>query len=137
MKNLFTYGTLMFSDVIHRIVHKKYPGQPAVVKGFKRTQIIGDVYPVAIPQNGACVEGVIYLNVNQKDCLRLDAFEGEYYQRIKTQAFESAKSEHPLFTCELYVLKAKYYKLASKKHWNPEAFSKNFIQSFTKRYPTR
>lgn len=46
MANLFTYGSLMFKEVIYQLTSKKdYESRKAVLKGYARRTVKDAVYP--------------------------------------------------------------------------------------------
>lgn len=58
-------------------------GLAARLNGFRRHAIRGETYPAVIAQAGASVTGVLYPDVSDADIVRLDAFEGSDYQRVR------------------------------------------------------
>ncbi len=76
--NLFTYGTLMYSDVMDPLCTQKYESTEATLKGYQRFHINYRQYPGLIQHPQSQVKGVIYFNINQKDLERLHSYENEY-----------------------------------------------------------
>lgn len=136
--NIFTYGSLMFPDVIENIVKQKYSSQNVFVKNIKRSKIVGDVYPVALQYtNAPALEGRVYFNVNRQDVTRLDRFEGEYYFRKEIPIYEDAALTKLMGKADIYLLKPKYRRLFSKTLWSPEEFRAKQMSRFNSRYPSR
>ena len=80
VRNLFTYGTLMFAPVWDSLIGSHYNSEPAVLGGFRRYAVKNEEFPVIRPDHDhACVEGIIYYGLSQSDFDNLDEFEGEYY----------------------------------------------------------
>jgi gamma-glutamylcyclotransferase (GGCT)/AIG2-like uncharacterized protein YtfP len=78
--NLFTYGSLMYPQVIYTLVSEKtYQTHAAVLKGFSRRQVKGKSYPGLLKSEDAEVEGLLYLCVIPKDVAILHGFEGREY----------------------------------------------------------
>lgn len=64
MTNLFTYGSLMFKEVIYSLTTKKdYKSSKAVLRGFSRYHVKGKVYPGITPEVDGEIEGVVYYDV--------------------------------------------------------------------------
>jgi gamma-glutamylcyclotransferase (GGCT)/AIG2-like uncharacterized protein YtfP len=64
MTNLFTYGSLMFKEVIYELTKvKDYKSSNATLSGFKRNHVKGKVYPGVTPAIDSEVQGVVYFNV--------------------------------------------------------------------------
>ena len=53
----------------------------ARLDGWSRHAIRGKTYPAAVPAIGACVEGVLWLDLDEDAMRRLDRFEGDEYAR--------------------------------------------------------
>ena len=92
--DLFCYGSLMFDPVWTRVVQGGYPAQPARLRGWRRGAVIGEDYPgalevLSVPTALATVladppvlDGVLYREISNDDLVRLDAFEGDDYDRV-------------------------------------------------------
>jgi gamma-glutamylcyclotransferase (GGCT)/AIG2-like uncharacterized protein YtfP len=64
MTNLFTYGSLMFKEVIYALTTiKDYRSSKAVLRGFSRYHVQGKVYPGITPEVDGEIEGVVYYDV--------------------------------------------------------------------------
>ena len=64
--NIFTYGSLIYPEVMKGVAGKLYSSCKAELEGFVRKQVKGKWYPGIIPQAGSKVEGILYLAVEQK-----------------------------------------------------------------------
>lgn len=58
---------------------------PARLAGFRRAPVHGVEYPGMVPAAGHAVEGVLYLGLPAAAWPRLDAFEGDEYQRSEVE----------------------------------------------------
>lgn len=68
MTNLFTYGSLMFKEVIYALTSvKDYRSSKAVLPGFSRYHVKGKVYPGITAEAEGEIQGVVYYDVNQQD----------------------------------------------------------------------
>jgi len=131
VKNIFTYGSLMFAPVWDSLVGNHYESEPAVLGGFRRYAVRDEEYPVIKPdKNNACVEGVIYYDVGDEDLGELDTFEGNYYTRQKVFVIAGSKR----VCAEVYVLRPRYYAIALPQPWDAEKFSHQGIHQFMARY---
>ncbi len=82
MKNLFAYGTLMCEDDHgRRLGLSSAAPMPGILKGYSRWSVKGEPYPALIQDEKNLVEGVVYRNAPDSAWDRLDAFEGEMYER--------------------------------------------------------
>ena len=132
MVNVFTYGSLMFDPVWSRVVAPGHDRCEAILTGYDRKAVRGEVYPVIVPSSTCSqVQGLVYLDVSVPDLARLDRFEGEYYFRKTEQVVTLNKTILP---AEIYVLKEEYYAIISTREWDPVHFSTTGIHSFMHRY---
>lgn len=82
MQHVFTYGSLMFDEVWHRVVAGRHRAMRGTVAGYERFEVRDETYPGMVAKEGASVDGVLHLDVDAEDLARLDAFEGDDYDRI-------------------------------------------------------
>ncbi len=80
--NLFTYGSLMFPEVWERITGLSGAGQPASLADHAARRIRGQTYPALVTAAGESTQGVLYVDVSPEAVARLDAFEGQFYERV-------------------------------------------------------
>lgn len=131
MAHLFTYGSLMFSSVWETIVSGNYPSTPAKLAGYQRFAVKGEDYPAIKPASEEIVvEGIVYFEVAGRDLTALDRFEGIYYQRSQV----TLNTESGTLQAETYVLRPRFYSLASTKPWDVDHFSKRGIKVFMAGY---
>jgi AIG2-like family. len=127
MVDLFTYGTLMYDPVWRSIVSGHYEFVQAELCGYQRFAVKGEDYPVIKPgAANASVTGVLYFGVSGKDLIALDAFEGTYYQRIGV----TLNTEKSTVQAQAYVLRPRYYCLASAKPWDTARFEQQGLARF-------
>jgi gamma-glutamylcyclotransferase (GGCT)/AIG2-like uncharacterized protein YtfP len=103
MKNIFTYGSLMYADIFSAVVQPTgisphaFTSHPAHLQDWRRHQIIGKPYPAAVPLRGHTIAGVVWLDVPPQAVQYLDAFEAVEYQRetvhVQTEAGASLEAE--------------------------------------------
>jgi gamma-glutamylcyclotransferase (GGCT)/AIG2-like uncharacterized protein YtfP len=128
---LFVYGTLMIPSVMYAVTTRKFRSADAVLRGYARYTVKGESYPGIIPETDAVTEGIVRLDVDELSLKRLDAFEGDLYQRTPISV-ETEKGA--IFNVETYIVKPEYRDSLSTKKWNLEEFSKNHLESFLKTY---
>lgn len=126
MAHIFTYGSLMFEDVWNQLVSEKYSYAPALLEGYARRCVKQEEYPVIFEAEES-VQGILYYDVEPHDIERLDAFEGEYYER-KTVLL------HNCIDAQVYVLKKKYYEIIENRPWDENAFATEGIKRFCELY---
>lgn len=132
MPNVFTYGSLMFDPVWSGVVNGSYDRYEAILQGYERKGVRGEVYPVIVPSPAPSqVQGIVYLDVSSSDMARLDLFEGEYYFRKTEQVVTLDMTILPV---EIYVLKEEYYAVIAPDEWDAEYFSTTGIHLFMQSY---
>jgi gamma-glutamylcyclotransferase (GGCT)/AIG2-like uncharacterized protein YtfP len=132
MPHLFCYGSLMFAPVWSRVVQGTYDHVEAQLRGFQRRGVQGEIYPCLISgSHQDIVEGVIYFHLNTADMARLDAFEGDLYERQTVTCVDAMQRSHEV---EVYVLKARYRSMATRTAWNARWFASEGLAQFLDKY---
>ena len=78
---LFVYGTLLFPDIMRRVIGRVLPSRPATLHGWARRGVRGERYPGVLPSLREKVEGKLCLGVDGATLQRLDVYEGEQFER--------------------------------------------------------
>jgi gamma-glutamylcyclotransferase (GGCT)/AIG2-like uncharacterized protein YtfP len=80
--HVFTYGTLMFSEVWQAVVGREFATVEATATGYAIYRVRDAVFPgiIAAGERDA-VRGVVYLDVDPTSITRLDLFEDDFYRR--------------------------------------------------------
>lgn len=116
----------MFPEIWQRVVRGSYCAQPATAAGFVRYALSDDTYPGMIPQVGATVDGVLYLDVDAQDVAALDAFEGAEYRRDNVTV---TLASGECLMVGTYIFTATHR--LSTASWEPDAFQMaRFIGSY-------
>ena len=122
----------MFSPVWDRVVAGNYLASSALLHGYARRAVIDEDYPVAFaarPQDS--ISGIVYYDVEPDDVRRLDIFEGDYYQRISVNLELPQLRE---ITADVYIVRQRYQRIISDRHWDPEDFQVNALSKFLADY---
>ena len=96
--SLFVYGTLMAPEVMHLLLDRNPPHEPARLPGFVRHPVLTKVYPGMIVSNpqaadrATAVQGMLYTQIAPGEMKRLDWYEGTAYTRIEVQV-ETANAD--------------------------------------------
>ena len=77
---LAVYGTLLDAEV-RRLVLGRCMGRPAVLHGWERVYVAGEVYPGIRRREGASVNVTVLRGLGRGALARADAFEGAEYTR--------------------------------------------------------
>jgi len=76
---LFTYGVLMFPEVLAALTAESFSIEPGKVYGWSRARVCHpnwDNSPILIESTGVWLEGAVISGLSEKSLLILDAFEG-------------------------------------------------------------
>ncbi|MDG6773435.1 gamma-glutamylcyclotransferase [Thiomicrorhabdus sp. ZW0627] len=129
--HVFTYGSLMFPEVWERVVKERYRSQSARIFGMRSFAVLDELYPAAV--QGVVedrLEGIVYLNVEERDLLSLDRFEGEQYVR-KSVVAETEDGES--LSVQVYEFKSEYHSLLDTSEWDAERFRSESLVEFLRR----
>lgn len=131
MINLFTYGSLMCSDIMFNAAGYKLHFSQALLRDFFRSKISNEEYPGIIPQPGSVVAGVLYFDLPIEAIKRLDVFEGEMYGRQEEMVITE---KHQQVTAMTYVIKPQYRDLLTGEEWIFSDFLADGKKKFEKSY---
>jgi gamma-glutamylcyclotransferase (GGCT)/AIG2-like uncharacterized protein YtfP len=130
--NIFTYGSLMFTEVSSKVMNGSYKTVEARLYGYTRKRVKDETYPAAFPAAAAeHVDGKIYIEVDAEDVAALDRFEGEYYRR---EPAECVLPHGDKIFAYVYVFREEYMNLIGGEDWDPEWFSRIGMNSFLSGY---
>ena len=127
-KNIFTYGTLMDSEIMRAVTGRSFQSLKGTLRGYSRKAVPGHTYPGIIAAPDGILEGVIYLNVSEEAISRLDAFEGEGYKRIIVSV-----ESNGIIPCDTYLC-LNPEELESSPEWDFNYFKDNHRDIFLRQY---
>jgi len=107
-----------------------YPGVAAVLEGYERRTVRGEVYPAIRSAPGSRTRGVLYRGIGPDGLARLDAFEGALYERVSVMV-DTPRGALPAWT---YVLAAGQAHRLSGEEWDLDSFLQRDIGTFTGGY---
>ena len=116
---LFSYGTLMLGEVMELVGGRRFTQRPALLAGFQRRRLRGEVYPAIVPAAATRVEGVLWEDLDRAALARIDRFEGAIYER-QEQPVEVADGE--VRSAFVYVLRPEQRVLLLEYDWDEAEF---------------
>jgi len=109
MQKLFTYGTLRDPATQQRLLGRTLgDGAPDTLRGYRLAKLTGihEVYSILQPHAGSTVEGMLY-EVSDDELDRLDAYEGEAYQRVSVRLVSKTRAwaymENPKSSFRIHI----------------------------------
>ena len=124
---LFCYGTLMLGEVMELVAGRRFPSCPAMLAGFERRRLRGEVYPALVPAAAARALGVLWEDLDRAALARIDRFEGALYERQR-QPIEVADGE--LRSAFVYVLRPEQRALLLESDWDEAEFRERFLRDY-------
>ncbi len=128
---VFVYGTLLFPEVLNAVTGRIFPAQPAILKGYRRYKVKGQVFPGICVQPAAAVDGLVYWGVDDCSMQRLDDFESDFYQR---QRLPVLLANGKAIDADVYVVMPAYEHLLSRQQWSPEVFERRYLRAYVRRW---
>jgi gamma-glutamylcyclotransferase (GGCT)/AIG2-like uncharacterized protein YtfP len=118
--HVFTYGTLMFLDVWRTVVGREFRTVEGAAAGFAIFRVANAVFPGIVEVDAAAgVQGVVYLDVDERSVDRLDRFEDEFYER-RTISIDCADGATRL--AEAYVVPESKRGVLTTEPWERDTF---------------
>jgi gamma-glutamylcyclotransferase (GGCT)/AIG2-like uncharacterized protein YtfP len=138
-KNLFTYGSLMYSPVWEKIVRdsgaETYANQLGRIDGYSRHAVMGETYPGVIPAPGGSVRGRVYFNLSSADLARLDNFEGPDYERIEVSVvLDAGKTGQAESVVQAGLYLYRHQDRLTPQDWSTDWFEREGMAKFLATY---
>lgn len=130
MMNLFVYGALMYEEVWNKIVVGDFEKTIGHLKGYRRLKVKGEQYPGIVAGKGE-VSGFIWLGVDNKNLVRLDEFEGEYYERVAANAVDAEGRTIPV---NVYRFRKDFLNLLENTEWSVSEFEATGLEKFISQF---
>lgn len=127
----FTYGSLMWADIMARVCGREFAAEPASLADHARHPVQGQDYPGLRAAPGAVVPGRLYRDVDAAAWARLDAFEGPEYERVGVVV---ALADGSMLPAEVYCFRAEFAHRLLPGDWDEAAFAREGHVRFSARY---
>ncbi|WP_051309920.1 gamma-glutamylcyclotransferase family protein [Desulfogranum japonicum] len=125
VQSLFCYGTLQSPMVMKAVVGAAFSGKEAVLHGFARYRIKKTEYPAITAEEGSSVNGKMYWDLDEDAIAKLDAFEGDKYERVPVKVTVAGGE---VIDAYAYAIKPEYRKLLSGDPWDFDRFLQNGLE---------
>ena len=127
MDRLFCYGTLQSPLVMKAVTGQAYSGQEATLRDWARYRVRSSEYPGIVREKASAVSGKLYWGLEEQAMEKLDAFEGEKYQRVIVQVTMADGSAQEAYA---YAIKDDCVKMLSSDPWDFDRFLQNGLEKF-------
>ena len=117
----------MFPAVVASIIGRVPDRRPAMIHGYVRLEVAGELFPGLIKQHDSRVDGVLYLDISKDEWERLTAFEDDFYDLEEVTVFSSGTNVLAL----AYVVPPSRKSVLSEKVWDPDFFRENHLPRFS------
>ena len=105
--------------------------QRAVLSGYARYRVKGEIYPGLVLEQDAETPGILYQGLVRREVRKLDAFEGSLYQRtrvaVRLETGDWVKAQ-------TYVIVPSCRHRLSDQPWSMDAFGRQGVRQFIERY---
>lgn len=123
---IFVYGTLMFPQIMGRVIGREPLSETAIASGWERLRIRGESYPGLIARPGASVAGRLYRDLEPSEICCLDEYEGEAYYRARVRV----DTEQGPAEAEAYLIRTDHQHLLSPERWEPTWFAEHHFADY-------
>lgn len=127
----FAYGSLMWADIMARACGRDFASEPASLADHRRHPVRGQDYPGLQTAPGAVVPGRLYRDVDAAAWRRLDAFEGEEYERVRVDVMLAGGASVPAW---VYRIRPEFAIRLLPGDWDVAAFEREGRERFIARY---
>jgi gamma-glutamylcyclotransferase (GGCT)/AIG2-like uncharacterized protein YtfP len=90
-------------------------------------KVRGETYPGLIPKPGHRTTGTVYLDVDPASIRQLDAFEGDFYERVSLSV---QIDDGRTIECDVYRVRPEHHILLLKEEWNFDEFRERLAGRF-------
>ncbi len=120
----------MCADIMRSVAGRYTPVGRAVLPGFACLRVRDETYPAIVIRADASTEGVVYKDLDEYAFERLDAFEGEMYNRVPVTV-TLATGTLEVYT---YVFKSSFSHRLTDAPWRLDEFLRSGKAAFLDAY---
>jgi hypothetical protein len=124
----------MDPEIMARVSGMRCRAGKALLSGYLRRAVRGEVYPAIVARPGEAVDGVVYFDLTPEALDRLDRFEGPMYRRTSVSVTLEAAGNEETAAAEAYVIAPENLARLSDEDWRFEEFLKTGKGRFQSSY---
>lgn len=117
------YGTLQFGEIMTAVAGGTFGATPVTLEGYARYCVADAPYPGIAPAPEARVDGLLYTGLGPRELARIDAFEGDLYERGPVTVRDASGQERP---AETYIVRPDRRAELIDAPWDPDAFARRW-----------
>lgn len=117
----------MVPSIMESVCGRRYPSVSAWLYHHARFRLKGKSYPGLVRSPGNITEGLLYTGMDAAAIGKIDAFEGEIYERVSVSVTIFDRSNR---TAQTYILRPGYSDLLSTEPWDFEDFKTRLMDRF-------
>jgi gamma-glutamylcyclotransferase (GGCT)/AIG2-like uncharacterized protein YtfP len=117
----------MLPEVMGLVAGGSFARQPALLRGYRRRLLRGEVFPALVPASNEEVAGVLWEGLDAAALARIDRFEGAPYARPRLRVETAGGESREAF---VYVLRPEHFALASDASWDEAEFRARHLGVF-------
>ena len=126
MAAIFAYGTLQVPEIFEAVTGTSAVSESAILPGYARYGIRGQVFPGIVPEAGASVSGRYYPDLDEDTLAKIDDYEDVLYDRL-TVTVRVGGVQKP---AETYVVAGRYHDWLDGKPWRLETFREKHLARY-------
>lgn len=127
--HLFAYGTLELPAVLAKVTGQEHAARAALLSGYSRYLLASYPYPAMIADPAGTVPGSVFLDLDAAAFARLDAYEGDLYERYELSVWVG----DAVLQAQSYVLRGEFHELLSRAPWDRHEFERRHLASYLAR----
>jgi hypothetical protein len=117
----------MLPEVIEIVAGRRLASRAAVLSGYERRALRGEVYPAIAPASGGRVAGVLWEGLDAAALARIDRFESEIYERVVCEV-EAERGER--CAAQAYVLVPAHRARLLAHDWDEAEFRRRHLAEY-------
>ena len=127
--NLFTYGALMFPDIIQTLAQRAVRGEPASLNGYASFTVKDECFPALVPFPDSHTSGQLYRDLDESVMTRLDEFEGDLF--VRTEVTVEIGTDNWVDAVTFVIAEDSYEELSTLE-WDELDFRENYLADWVK-----
>ncbi len=129
MTNIFTYGTLMFPELVYALTQKHFKSDDALIDNYIRYKVNtingAEEYPVIVDKINHSVKGKLIYGIDDESLKIIDFYEGDEYKRIIKPIIVDGKTIEAF----VYVWNSNE-RIFGNLYWDENDFKMNYLNLY-------